>query len=185
MLQWFIVLRKPQCLEIWSIVSTAAYNLSKMVVLIKCKPHKYMSIEIDTTNTPIYDRALFWLGTDTSIKSCRVKLALSLIDLFLFIDKYFSYNRDNMCTNNNSWFMWKDGTREGGGIWKDDLFTTRKPQCLEIWSIFSTAAYNTSKMGVRIKYKPHKYMLCVWRLLHSVFITMKFLHAINRVVKRR
>jgi hypothetical protein len=38
-------------------------------------------IEIDTTNTPIYDRALFWLGTDTSIKSCRVKLALSLIDL--------------------------------------------------------------------------------------------------------
>jgi hypothetical protein len=24
------------------------------------------------------------------------------------------------------WFMWKDGTREGGGIWKDDLFTTMK-----------------------------------------------------------
>jgi hypothetical protein len=35
--------------------------------------------QIDTTNPQMHDRALFWLGTDTSIKSGVVKLVLWLI----------------------------------------------------------------------------------------------------------
>ena len=41
--------------------------------------------QIEATNTQIHDRSLFWLGTDTSIKSGGVKLVL-LVKTFLLME---------------------------------------------------------------------------------------------------